>query len=284
MNQLVWGILGAAALLVAGLPTIVDAYAGEVLDHVLKSEILRMPNEPDWPPYSFINDQGEYTGFDVEVAREVARRIGVALQIVDKLDGSNYTWTEQTGGNWDGAYDVVIGSMTPTAKRDENLDFPVVYHYGMAVLAVHRDNASIKTPADASGKRIGVMKAANYEYYIRREPFGIVGMEPITYKIDNPVVITYDSQRGPFDALEAGDGVELDGFIEYLPTIMDLIEQGRPFKIVGQPLYRVPQSVAVEPGDAEFAALLKKTVEEMHQDGTLSALSMKWFGLDMTKR
>lgn len=271
-----------ALLLGAGLAG--PASAGEVLDRVLQSGELRIPNEPDWPPYSFIDAQGRYTGFDVEVAEEIARRLQVKLKVVDKPDGSPYTWDEQTAGNWNGAYDAVIGSMTPTAKRDEHLDFPVIYYYGMGALAVHRDNQSIQTPADASGKRIGVLLSANYEYYVRRQPFGITGMEPVAYLIDNPVVMTYQLENEPFDALAKGDGVELDAVINYLPVIMDLIKQGKPFKVVGKPLYRVPQAVAIEPGDAEFAARLREVVEAMHRDGTLSALSEKWVGFDMTRQ
>ncbi|MCG4453106.1 MULTISPECIES: transporter substrate-binding domain-containing protein [unclassified Pseudomonas] len=269
-------ILGAA---LAG-----PAMAGEVLDRVLQSGELRIPNEPGWPPYSFIDAQGTYTGFDVEVAREVARRLQVQLKVVDKPDGSHYTWDEQTAGNWNGAYDAVIGSMTPTAKRDENLDFPVIYYYAIGSLAVHRDNHSIQTPSDASGKRIGVLLGANYEYYVRRQAFGITGMEPVAYLIDNPVVRTYEMESDAFDALAKGDGVELDAVINYLPVIMDLIKQGKPFKVVGKPLYRVPQAVAIEPGDAEFAARLREVVEAMHRDGTLSALSEKWVGFDMTRQ
>jgi polar amino acid transport system substrate-binding protein len=64
---------------------------------------------------------------------------------------------------------------------------------------------------------------------------------------------------------------------------MELIKQGKPFKIIGQPLYRVPQSVAVLPGDPEFAALLKETVDGMRADGTLSKLSLKWLDFDLTQ-
>lgn len=258
------------------------ASAGEVLDRVMSSGVLRIPNNSSWPPYSFLDDNGKITGFDIEVADEIARRIGVRLEVLPNPDSLNHTWAEQTSGQWNGAYDAVIGSMTPTAKRDQVLDFPVVYYYAIGSLAVHKDNTTIHVPADASGKRIGVMKAANYELYIRREPFGIVGMEPPKYVIDDPVVVTYDAGTGPYDALEKGDGVELDGFIEYLPVIMRLIEDGRPFKVIGTPLYRVPQAVAIQPGDPEFAALMTQTVDAMREDGTLTALSLKWFSIDLT--
>jgi polar amino acid transport system substrate-binding protein len=258
--------------------------AGEVLDRVMQSGHLRMPNESEWPPYSFTNDQGVYTGFDVEVAREVARRMGFELDVVTKADGSFYTWEEQTTAQWGDGFDMVIGSMTPTAKRDEVLDFPVVYYYALGALAVHRDNTSIRTPADASGKRIGALRSANYELYLRRQPFGIKDMPEVTYKISDPVVVTYDVEEDAFNALAKGDGVELDAMVNYLPVFMEEIKKGKPFRIIGQPLYRVPQSVAVLPGDAEFAAKLKDVVEGMHKDGTLSKLSLQWLDFDMTEQ
>lgn len=274
------GVLLLAMLCMIGMSP--AATSGEVLDRIMKTGVLRVPNNSSWPPYSFLDKDGNITGFDIEVAAEVARRLGVRLEVLPNPSGLNITWAQQTSGNWNGAYDAVIGSMTPTAKRDLNLDFPVIYYYAIGALAVHRDNTSISAPTDASGKRIGVMKAANYEMYVRREPFGILGMEPPVYKIDDPIVVPFDGGTGPYDSLEKGDGVEIDAFIDYLPTIMRLIEEGRPFKIIGTPLYRVPQAIAIEPGDAELAQVLKDAVEQMRADGTLRNLSLKWFSVDMT--
>jgi polar amino acid transport system substrate-binding protein len=68
-----------------------------------------------------------------------------------------------------------------------------------------------------------------------------------------------------------------------LANILHLIEEGMPLKVVGQPLVYLPSAAAIEPGDAEFSALLSQVNDDMHEDGTLSALSEKWFGLDLTK-
>lgn len=233
--------------------------SGEALDRVRKSGVLRIPNNSRWPSYSFIGADGQITGFDIEVAAEVARRLGVKLEVLPNPSSLTHTWAEQTSGTWNGAHDAVIGSMTPTAKRDLNLDFPVVYYYAIASLAAHRDDTVINVPADASGKRIGVMKAANYEMYVRREPLGILGMEPPVYKIDNPLVVTFDAGTGPYDAREKR---EIDAFIEYLPTIMRLIEEGRPFRVIGTPLYRVPQAIAIQPGDSSAGLVLMAVSRE----------------------
>src|SRR5437867_12963935 len=88
---------------------ILSAFAGETLDRIRQSGVMVMPWGGNWPPYSMQNEDGTYGGFDVEVAREVARRIGVDLKIINNPDGSLITWEEQTSGHWGGRYDVVIG-------------------------------------------------------------------------------------------------------------------------------------------------------------------------------
>jgi polar amino acid transport system substrate-binding protein len=263
----------------AGILVVPTSHAGEVLDRIMSRGYITLNGETGWPPFSWKDADGQYKGFDVDVANEVARRLGVNVKRVDHA----LTWEEETSGHWDGKIDISIGSMTPTAKRAENLDFPVNYYYAIAALAVHRDNVAIRTPADASGKRIGALKAATYELYLRRVPFDIKDMPPLFYKIDNPVIVTFDLESDVFDALAKGDGVELDALVNYLPTLMALVNEGRPFRIIGQPLYRAPQSVAIEPGDSELAAKLKEVVDSMHADGTLTELSMKWFDFDLTK-
>jgi polar amino acid transport system substrate-binding protein len=277
LNRLcVWLIAGLAA---SSLLT-PASHAGEVLERIMSRGYITMNGVLDWPPFSSKDENGDIVGFDVDVADEVARRMGVEVRRVDEV----VTWAEETGGQWDGRIDISIGSMTPTAKRAENLDFPAVYTYAIAALGVHRDNTAIRTPSDASGKRIGVLKSATYELYLRRMPFDIEGMPPVSYKIEDPVIVTFEAREGDaFDSLARGDGVELDAVVTYLPTLMSLIKSGMALRIIGQPLYRAPQAVAIEPGDPELAALLRKIIDEMHADGTLTKLSMKWFDFDMTR-
>jgi polar amino acid transport system substrate-binding protein len=252
------------------------AWAGEVLDRITRKGVLVAAIDPAWPPMSWRNEAGRYEGFDVEVANEIARRMKVQLQFATPK------FEDITAGHWNGAWDVAT-SLTPTEQRAANLDFPVVYWYGLSALAVHRDNTTIRVPSDASGRRIGVLKSSEYEKYLTREPFDVTGMSPINYKIDNPQIALFDTTNGPFDALSKGDGVEIDAMIDSVSTLLSEIAKGRPLKIVGQPLMYTPSALATEPGDPEFAAILKKTVDDMQRDGTLSAISMKWFNFDVTK-
>jgi len=110
----------------------------------------------------------------------------------------------------------------------------------------------------------------------------VIGMLPYTDKIDNPVIVTYNQEDKVFDDLSRGDGVVLDAMLNYLPVLLYEIGRGRPLKIVGVPLFLVPNAIAIEPGDPDLSTLIKKIVTAMRDDGTLTIISMKWFNFDLT--
>ena len=95
-------------------------------------------------------------------------------------------------------------------------------------------------------------------------------------------VRTYETDTNVFDELRLGDGVRLDAGLTALPTVQEAIESGYPLRVVGEPVFFEPLSVAIDKGDPEFAAKLNEIVEAMRADGTLSALSVKWYGVDIS--
>jgi polar amino acid transport system substrate-binding protein len=251
---------------------------GEVLDRIKSTGVIKVATDPAWPPYSWKTDKGEWLGFDAAVAEELSKRIGVKLEFVTP------NWDVITAGGWKGGWDLSVGSMSPTEDRAKNLSFPAVYYYSPTVLAVHKDNTTIQSPADATGKRVGALKGSIFEKYVRHEPMGMADELPPVYKINEPVVVTFETSEAASAELAKGPGAGVDAMVDDLMYFLFLIKEGAPIKIVGQPLYYGSAAVAIEPGDAEFEALLKETISGMHEDGTLSALSTKWFGVDLTKK
>ena len=71
--------------------------------------------------------------------------------------------------------------------------------------------------------------------------------------------------------------------ITALPTILDAVKNGYPIKVVGQPIFLEPLSVAIDKGDAEFGAKIAAIVKDMREDGTLTKLSNKWYAADLTQ-
>ena len=274
-----WQSFVAAGAVLAWALGPVTAQAGEVLDRVTSQGKMVMSTDPEYPPQSSLNDQNEFEGFDIDVGREIARRLGVEIEFVTP------GWDVLTAGNWAGRWDVSVGSMTPTEARREVLDFPAIYYYTPAALAVHEDNTDINEPADASGKTIGVGIATTYEQYLKKElVIDAVGAPPFEFQIDDADIRTYDTDLLAVDDLRLGDGVRLDAVITALPTVAGAIDQGFPLKTVGDPLFLEPLAVAIDKGDPEWGARLAEIVEEMHADGTLAELSEKWYGADLTVR
>ncbi len=252
------------------------AQAGEVLDRVMETGTLKMSSDPAYPPQSFLNDNNEMDGFDVDVGREIAKRMGVELEIITPA------WEVITAGNWGGRWDVSVGSMTPTATRAEVLDFPVVYYYTPAAFAVHSDS-DVDSVSDLNGKKIGVCGGCTYENYLNHDlTIDAEGAPPFEYQVDPGEIRSYETDTNAFDDLRIGDGARLDAVLSALPTIKEAIDAGYPMKVVGDPVFYEPLAVATDKGDPEFDAKLKEIVNNMKEDGTLTELSKKWYGVDLT--
>jgi polar amino acid transport system substrate-binding protein len=173
--------------------------------------------------------------------------------------------------------------MTATRERAQVLDFPVQYYYGEAVLLVNANNAAVKEAKDLSGKKIGVQVSTTYEKYLQKNlQIDAAGAPPVTYRIDNPQIVFYDEEPQGIEELSLGDGTRLDGMIVGILTAEEYIKNGKPVKIVGEPLFYEPISIAVDKGDPEFAAKIKEIIEAMRADGTLKKLSEKRLGVDVT--
>ncbi len=267
----------AIVVLAAGTFGASAAQAGAVLDRVLAKKTLVVATDANYPPQSFLDKNNELQGFDVDVAREVAKRLGVKAKFVTP------DWEVIVAGNWGKRWDISIGSMTPTKKRSRVLDFPGIYYYTPASFAVHKDNTTIKTLADLNGKRIGVCGGCTYEWYLRKNlVIDAQGAPPVKYLVTAGEIRTYPDDSAPFQDLRLGDGVRLDAVLSALPNIQAAIKNGYPMKVVGSPVFYEPLSVAIDKGDPEFGAKLSAIIKAMHEDGTLTKLSMKWYGVDLT--
>ena len=251
-----------------------------LLASVLDAGVLRVSTDPAYPPQSSVTKSGEYEGFDIDVATEIAERMGV------EIEWETPAWDLITAGNWAGRWDVSVGSMTVTPERAEVLEFTPAYYFTPAAVAVHEENSSISdTESGLDGKTIGVCGGCTYEAYLEQS-LDIPGYE-IDFVIDDASVKAYNTDSSAIADLELGDGTRLDAVISALPTLEGAIDKGKPIKVVGDPIYYEPLAVALDKNAPEdplpLAEEIGRIVEEMHDDGTLSELSMKWYDTDLTK-
>ncbi len=265
-------------LAAAGVATLLSgsAWAGEVLDRINSTGILKVSTDPAYPPQSFQKPDGSFDGFDIEVAQEIAKRMGAEVEWVTPA------WEIITAGRWGGRWDISVGSMTPTAQRGKVLDFPAVYYYTPASFYVHKDS-DVQSIDGIDGKRVGVCGGCTYENYLRKDlEIDAEGAPPFEYEVTPGEIRTYETDTNVFDELRLGDGVRLDAGLTALPTVQEAIKSGYPLRVVGDPVFFEPLSVAIDKGDPEFGAALAEIVGSMRDDGTLSELSIKWYGVDIT--
>lgn len=250
------------------------AEAGEVLDRVMAKKTLVNAVEGEYPPFNSIGENNEIVGFDIDVAKEVAKRMGVELQNITR------GWDVITAGRWANRWDIAISSMANTKTRQEVLDFPARYYFTPGIILVHKDNTSINKVSDLSGKRVGVQVATTNEKFLQKNLQ--LSDTPLNYDFDNVKIVSYETEPPAIDDLALGDGVRLDAMCLGPLTAQEYIKSGKPLKIVGEPLFHEEASIAIDKGDPELGARIAEIVEAMRADGTLKRLSEERFGIDIT--
>jgi polar amino acid transport system substrate-binding protein len=266
--------LTAAFLLIAAL--IPSAQAGQTLDRVMSKKLMVAVTDQGYPPFSFLNDNNEIDGFDIDVAREVAKRLGVKLRV------ESPGWQMIVAGKWQGRWDVCICSMTPTTERAQVLDFPVRYYSAPASLLVSADNTTIHGPADITGRKIGVESGTVYERYLQKA-LVVTGGKPIDYPFGEITLAPYDTEEAAFQDLALGGGKRLDAVIANSIDVKARVAKDKRLKIVGPSLFEDDIFVANDKGDPEWNAKITSLIAELKADGTLSAISKKWVGDDVSR-
>lgn len=251
------------------------AQAGPTMDRVMKAGEMKVATNSGWPPQSYLDDNNKLVGFDVDVANEIAKRLGV------KVSFETPEWNVMTGGRWHGRFDVAIGSITPTKARSQVIDFAGIYYYSPYVFVVHKDSKATSRD-DLNGKKIGVETGTTSEDYInRRLEIDAPGIPPIQYTLKPGEVKTYADSMLPFDDLRLGDGTRIHAVIAPEQTAKNAIKNRYPVKVLpGEAAFKEPLVVVTDKGDPEWTAKLGSIIQSMKDDGTLSKLTTKWYGAD----
>lgn len=254
--------------------------ANDLLGQIKARGVIRVSTDPNYAPQSFLNDKGELDGFDIEVAKEIAKRLGVKVEFVTP------DWNLITSGNWGGRWDLSVGSMTITADRKKALYFSIPYYYTPAQFAIRADLAGTITKLeDLTGRTICVGQATTYEDYINGKL--TLEDEKIIKQITGIKLQMYSTDQECIQAIQAGRK-EFDGVLTAGPTVEEGIKQGAPIVKLGDPVYYEPLAAAMDRSATlnsdSLVAAVSKAIEDMHKDGTLTKLSMKWYGMDLTKK
>ncbi len=265
-----------------GVCASVDTSTGDALAKICESGQLRIATDQKYKPQSWYDvKNNEWKGFDVDVAKEIAARLGVQPVI------NHQDWEVITAGSWNDRWDVSVGSMTDTVPREKLFSFTPAYYYTPAAVSVNASNTSITDVAsDLDGKKVCVGVSTTYEDYLKKSLVLGSTAPKFQFQVDNASIITFPTDTDALDQLALGDGVRCDAAISAQPTIQAYIDAGGSIKLVGDPIYYEPLCIAFDKKDpldnTTLVDAVSKIVQDMHADDTLTNLSMTWYKTDLT--
>jgi len=251
---------------------------GGLLDHVLKAGKLVVSTDPNYAPQSQQKPDGTFEGFDIDVATEVAKRLGVGVDFVTP------DWAVITAGGWGGRWDASVGSMTVTSDREKVLDFSPPYYYTPAQMTASQASG-ITTLDGLAGKTVCVGEATTYLDWLQGKKLDFGSLSP-TSTPPAGVQATTQKTDAQCPQLWASGRNDFEGWLSSSTAVDGAIKAGLPVVKVGDPVYAEPLAIAIDkagPDPSDFNAKLKTIIDAMHQDGTLKGFSEKWFGIDLTQ-
>jgi len=269
--------IAAIAAAVAMVVTACQQGAGELLDTIQSNGTIRVSTDANYAPQSFLNDAGEFEGFDIDVSKEIASRLGVEVEF------KTPTFDLVQAGGWNGQWDLSVGSITVTEPRLGVLDFTPPYYFTPAQMAA-TEASGITTVDGFAGKKICVGAATTYLDWINGDL--VLGdgsaLAPVP---DGVEAVALETDALCAEAIGAGR-TDFDGWLSSSTTVAQAIGDGVPIVTVGDPVFYEPLAAATDKSGPTHSALQEKLdqiINDMHDDGTLTSLSEQWYdGIDLT--
>ncbi|WP_343729645.1 transporter substrate-binding domain-containing protein [Duganella sp.] len=249
-------------LIVLAAALALPATAADLLATVKARGTLKVALEGTYPPFNYKEKNGALAGYDVDVARLLASKLGLKVEFVSS------EWASILAGLAANKYDVIISQVGINPKREQAFDFSQPYIYSMPQLIVrNNDTASYKALTDLKGKKLGVGQGSVYEQQARAVP----GIDVRSYAAAPDTMA--DLASGRIDAA-LNDSL----MSAYLLKISKL-----PIKAGAQVGAVERMGIPFKKGNPGFKQALNKALSDAAADGSLKAISVKWFGVDVSK-
>ena len=218
--------------------------------------------EGAWQPWSYHDESDTLVGYDVEVSRAIAEKLGVEPEYVES------DWDSLFAGLDAGRFDIVCNGVEVTDERAKTYDFTTPYGYSHTALAVRKDNEDIKSFEDLKGKTTANSLASTYMELAESYGATVQGIDTLEETIQ---LLT----AGRIDATLNADV----SFYDYLNVHPDA-----DFKLVAQTEDASHVAIPVRKGDdsASLLEAINTAIDELRADGTLKELSEKYFGQDIS--
>lgn len=239
------------------------AAGGDHLARVQASGKLIIAMEGQWAPWTYHDETGELVGFDTEVGKAIAKKLGVEAEFVEgEWDG---LFTGLDGGR----YDAIINGVEITEERTAKYDFSAPYAYIRTGLVVASDNTDITTFEDLAGKQTSNSLGSTYADLAESYGATVQNVETLSETID--MVLS-----GRVDATLNAEVSFYDYLGEHPDAQIKIVTLTEDASHVAIPLVKGADNDSLR-------AAIDKAISELAADGTLTELSNKYFGSDITK-
>lgn len=216
---------------------------------------IRVASLGDAKPYTFTDEAGEFTGFDVELFTDVAERIGIEDVV---FTGQDFSGLLAAVAN--GQFDVGVAAIGITDERKQTVDFSEGYLAGYLTV-MSTPEASIDDADDLAGKRLGVVQGTLQEAYAVKN---FTETDLVRFPDNNAAISAVNS--GSLDA----------HFLDY-EAAKEYAEQFDLVNSIDIPSFDAPAGFAIAKGNTEFQAALNEALAAAMEDGTWKTLYEKWF-------
>lgn len=256
-------LLAASFLFAAGTKEQASG-ADNSLQKIMDKGQMVMGLDDTFPPMGFRNEKGEIVGFDVDLAKEVAKRMGIKL----KLQPIDWNAKEQELNT--GNIDCIWNGFTITEERKEAMTFTPPYLHNAQVVVV-KGSSSNNTLASLAGKKVGYQAGSSAGQAIDDNP---------TFKASIKEFVEFKENLTGLMDLEIGG---IDALVVDLMVANDNIHRsGKDFKILKEDLAPEDYGIGFRKGDQKLADAVWAQLLAMKADGTLAKISTDWFDADIT--
>jgi polar amino acid transport system substrate-binding protein len=253
-------VLAVLTLLVSFVSTAIAKES--ILDKVKKAGVIRIGSGTTVPPVNYIDKDGNWTGFDIEIGDEIAKRLGVKVERVNVNNKTRIAFLAN------GRIDLTVSSMSHTRSRDEQIDYaePPYLWSGKIFYA---KKGKFGSPADVCGARVAITQGSN-AYLAGQDYLKDLGCT----KPFKP--IAFQTNAECFLALKQG---KADVYIQDTPIIAGVAgAEGIDYEPVGPIFSPGLYGLGVAPNDSKWRDTISFIIQDMLADGAYEKIYQRWFG------
>ncbi|WP_188456984.1 amino acid ABC transporter substrate-binding protein [Virgibacillus oceani] len=231
-------------------------------DEVMEKGVLTVGTEGTYAPFTFHNDEGDLTGYDVEVIKEIADRMGVKVEFMETQ------WDSMFAGLNSERFDLIANQVGINEDRLENYDFSNPYTYSVAVVVVPKDTNDINSFEDLEGKKSAQSLTSNFGAIAKENGAELVGVEGLAQSIE---------------LLKQG---RADVTVNDKLAVLDYLNQegDDSIKIAAEESNASETAFTFNKGNDKLVDAINEQLESMREDGTLAKIAKDWFGEDVSSK